>query len=124
MECSLSFFKTDSSHQCSFSFSFLLLLFVHNCSFFLLRFVLSVFLFLCCLMSPLCLSVLKPNFHLCFGQTQHGADLKSLSFGDVLGCLETLFQASTLQLREDWATLRAGGSAHGRGVKGLMGNKI
>ena len=26
-------------------------------------------------------------------------DLKSASFGDVLGCLETLFQASTLQLR-------------------------
>ena len=30
-------------------------------------------------------------------------------------------EASTLQLREDWATPRAGGSAHGRGVKGLMG---
>ena len=51
-------------------------------------------------------------------------DLTSASFGDVLGCLETLFQASTPQLREDWATPRAGGSAHGRGVKGLMGNKI
>jgi len=75
-------------------------------------------------MSPFCSSVLEPNFHLCFGQTQHGADLKPLSFGDVLGCLETLFQTSTLQLREDWATPRAGGSAHGRGVKGLMGNEI
>ena len=64
------------------------------------------FLFLCCLMSPLCPSVLKPNFHPCFGQTQHGADLKSPLFGDVRGCLETLFQASTLQLREDWATPR------------------
>ena len=51
-------------------------------------------------------------------------DLKSASFGDVLGCLETLFQASTPQLREEWATPRAGGGAHGRGVKGLMGNKI
>ena len=75
-------------------------------------------------MSPLCSSVLKPNFHLCFGQTQHGADLKPLSFGDVLGCLETLFQTSTLQLCEDWATPRTGGSAYRRGVKGLMGNEI
>ena len=75
-------------------------------------------------MSPLCSSVLKPNFHLCFGQTQHGADLKPLSFSDVLGCLETLFQASTLQLGEDWTTPRTGGSAQGRGVKGLMGNEI
>ena len=75
-------------------------------------------------MFPFCPSVLKPDFHLCFGQAQHGADLKPLSFGDVLGCLETLFQASTLQLREDWTTPRTGGSAHGRRVKGLMGNKI
>ena len=82
-------------------------------------------LFLCCLMSPLCSSVLKPNFHLCFGQTQHGADLKPLSFSDVLGCLETLFQASPLHLREDWTTPRTGGSVHRRRViKGLMGNKI
>ena len=67
-------------------------------------------------MSPLCPSaVLKPGM---------ATDLKSASFGDVLGCLETLFQASTPQLREDWATPRAGGSAHGRAVKGLMGNKI
>ena len=34
----------------------------------------------------------------------------ALVFGDVRGYLETLFQASTLQLREDWATPRAGGS--------------
>ena len=93
--------------------------------FLVFQFFILFFLFLCCLMSPFCSSVLKPNFHLCFGQTQHGADLKPLSFGDVLGCLETLFQASPLQLREDWTTPRTGGSAHGRRViKGLMGNKV
>ena len=48
-------------------------------------------------------------------------DLTSASFGDVLGCLETLFQASTPQLREDWATPRAGGSAHGGGCKRVDG---
>ena len=93
--------------------------------FLVFQFFILFFLFLSCLMSPFCSSVLKPNFHLCFGQTQHGADLKPLLFGDVLGCLETLFQASPLQLREDWTTPRTGGSAHGRRViKGLMGNKV
>ena len=102
---------------CNLAFSFHLFL--------VFQFFILFFLFLSCLMSPFCSSVLKPNFHLCFGQTQHGADLKSLSFGDVLGCLETLFQASPLQLREDWSTPRTGGSVHGRRViKGLMGNKI
>ena len=120
-----AFFKTDSSHPCSFSFSFLLLLFVHNCSLFLLRFVLFVFsLSLLPHVSTLSFCFETKLSPLCFGQNQHGADLKSFSFGDVLGCLETLFEASTLQLREDWATPRAGGSAHGRNVKGLMGNKI
>ena len=73
-------------------------------------------------MPPLCPSVLKPNFNLCFGQTQHGADLKPLPFSDVLGCLETLFKASPLQLGKDWATPRTGRSAHVR-RKGLMGNE-
>ena len=73
-------------------------------------------------MSPLCPSVLKPNFYLCFGQTQHGADLEPLPFSDVIGCLETLLKASPLQLREDWATPMTGGSAHVR-IEGLIGKE-
>ena len=124
LNLSLPFLSVNFSflfHKVHFScviiaFSFLLFL--------VFQFFFLFFLFLSCLMSPFCPSVLKPDFHLCFGQTQHGADLKPLSFGDVLGCLETLFQASPLQLREDWTTTRTGGSAHGRRVKGLMGNKL
>ena len=122
MDCSLPFLKLTRRIRVPFLSRFLLLVFVYNCSLFLLRFVLFVFsLSLLPHVSTLSFCFETKLSPLCFGQNQHGADLKSLSFGDVLGCLETLFEASTLQLREDWATPRAGGSAHGRGVKGLMG---
>ena len=110
MDCSLPFLKLTRRIRVPFLSRFLLLLFVYNCSLFLLRFVLFVFsLSLLPHVSTLsfCFETkLSPVFRT--NPTWRRSEV-ALVFGDVRGCLETLFQASTLQLREDWATPRAGG---------------
>ena len=111
MDCSLPFLKLTRRIRVPFLSRFLLLLFVYNCSLFLLRFVLFVFsLSLLPHVSTLsfCFETkLSPVFRT--NLTWRRSEV-ALVFGDVRGYLETLFQASTLQLREDWATPRAGGS--------------
>ena len=53
---------------------------------------------------PLCAPILKPNFHLCFRQTQRQCQIQAFTYGQVARLLELILQCDQLFVCESGAS--------------------